>query len=270
MSRTISVWKGSISFGLVNINVELYSAIKPHSIGFKLLHAKCHTPIKYLRWCPKCQKEVAWQDVVKGLEMENGKYFIITKENLEKLKPQKTDYIRISEFINNSDLLPIYLDQHYYLAPAKVTDRAFFLLKATIEKMDKIAIGQFVMRDKQYVCAIQSFKNTLLLSTLNYEYEIKHVNKVEDLKVPKIEAEELKLAEQLVNKLTSKKFDMSKYKDEFMVQLQKRIKQMAKGVKIPEIKESKKISKTKEPSLIKALQASIKNESSSEVRVGRR
>jgi len=256
--RTTAVWKGAISFGLVNIYIELYTAIKAHSLGFNLLHAKCHTPINYRRWCPHCDKEVSWDEIVKGMKLENGTYFIITKETLEKLRPEKTDFINIVEFIDVNALQPIYFDQHYYIAPAKETDKAFFLFLAALKELDKIAIGQFVLRDKQYVCSIQPYENALLLTTLNYEYEIKHVKKVEELKVPKIEKAELRLAQQLIDKLSSKKFDMSKFKDTFAAQLQKRIKEASKS-KLKKVKESKKPQKReKGVSLIEVLQASLK------------
>ncbi|MDR3646395.1 MAG: Ku protein [Candidatus Babeliales bacterium] len=256
--RSLSVWKGSLSFGLVNINIELYTAIKSHSFGFKLLHSKCHGAITYERWCDKCNEEVDWNNIVKGLKLEDGTYFIVTKENLDKLKPQKTDYINIIEFIDSKALEPIYFDQHYYIAPAKVTDKAFFLFAKILEKLDKIAIGQFVMRDKEYVCAIQSFRNSLLLTTLHYEYEVKQVLKIEELQVFKTLPEELKLAGQLVQKLSVKKFDMSKFKDSFEQELVKKIKQFAKGVHIAT---TSKVATPKvvEHSLVGALQASLKN-----------
>ena len=128
--RNVASWKGSISFGLVQFNIELYSAIASHSLGFNLLHAKCHTPISNKRICPKCKVEVEWSDLVKGLKLDDGSYFIITKENLEKLKPEKTDSIQIIEFVSTSLISPIYLDQHYYVLPSRHTDRAFFLLRA--------------------------------------------------------------------------------------------------------------------------------------------
>lgn len=256
--RSLAVWKGSISFGLVNINIELYSAIKSHSFGFKLLHSKCKMPIKYERWCDHCNEEVEWENIVKGFKLEDGSYFILTKENLEKLKPQRTDDINIVEFIDAKSLEPIYFDQHYYIAPAKISDKAFFLFTRILEKLDKIAIGQFVMRDKEYVCAIQPFKNTLLLTTLHYEYEIKHIAKIDELEPPKAVLKELELAKQLVNKLAVKKLNMSQFKDSFAEQLIQKIKQFSKGMKIVETKKTK-TPKVAESSLINALQASLKN-----------
>lgn len=260
-----SVWKGSISFGLVNINIELYSAIRSHSLGFKLLHAKCHTPITYKRWCERCGQEVEWEDIVKGLKLEDGSYFIITKENLEKLKPEKSDYINIIEFIDKDLLLPIYSDKHYYIAPANVKDKSFFLFCIALEKMNKLAIGQFTLREKEYICAISPFENALLLTTLNYGYEIKHVKKIEELKAIKVSQAELKLAQQLISKLEVRKFDINRFKDTFAQELLERIKRAHKRITVKEVKRAKKIEKKKEPSLIAVLQASLKGKESTAI-----
>lgn len=255
--RIIAVWKGFLSFGLVKINIELYSAIKPHSFGFKLLHAKCHLPITYERWCDHCKQEVDWKNIVKGYKLPDGSYYILTKENLEKLKPVRTDSISIVEFIDTRSLEPIYYDQHYYIAPANVADKAFFLFAKILEKLDKIAIGQFVLRDKEYVCAIQAFRNSLLLTTLNYEYEIKKVTKIEELAPLVTINAELKLAEQLVNKLSIKKFDMGRFKDKFTEELKLKIEKASKGMKIPVLK-SEKTKETKNNNLLQTLQESLK------------
>jgi DNA end-binding protein Ku len=258
--RRVASWKGSLSFGLVEFNIELYSAVASHSLGFNLLHAKCHTPIANKRICPKCNIEVAWSDLVKGLKLEDGSYFIITKENLEKLKPEKTDSIRIIEFVSSTAIDPIYLDQHYYVVSSRQKDRAFFLFERALEDSDRIAIGQFVMRDKEYVCAIQPHENILLLTTLNYDYEIKDIEKFAPSKVPSFEKAELKLAEQLIDKLTVKKFSMSRFKDTFAQELKKKIEQAAKGKKLEKVKKvkGKKEKPAKEHSLMQALRKSIK------------
>ncbi len=248
-------WKGSISFGLVNINVELYSAIAHQALGFKLLHSSCHKPISYHRWCPHCKKEVIWEDVVKGIKLANGSYFIMTPENIKKLKPEKTDIITIIEFVNHDALDPLLLDKHYYVAPSKTPYNAFFLFAQALEDLGMVAIGQVVLRDKQYVCAIRPYKNMLLLTTLNYAYEVKRLPKMEELKKPKLPVKDLKLAESFIKKLSKKKFDITQYKDTFATELLKRIKNFEKG-KQPK-KRAKKPEKLKETSLIKALQKSI-------------
>lgn len=252
-----TVWKGTLSFGLVNIPIELYSAVQSHSLGFKLLHEKCHTPISYQRWCTHCKQEVQWGEIVKGIKLPDDTYFILTKENLQKLKPEKTDSINVIEFIKSDTVEKIYFDQHYYVTPSKATEKAFFLFIAALKDLSMVAIGQFVMRDKEYVCMIEPYKTGMLLTTLNYEYEIRKLSKFDELEAkPKISSAELKLAEQLINKLESKKFSMERFKDTFAENLKKKIKLASKGEKIPE--REKPVRKRKEEApLMEALRASL-------------
>jgi DNA end-binding protein Ku len=264
-----AVWKGTINFGLVSIGIELYSAIQPHVLGFKLLHNVCHTPISNKRWCEHCNREVAWEETVKGLKLKDGTYFILTQENIKKLKPEKTDTIDVVEFVETAAVSPLYYDQHYYVAPHKKSDKAFFLLAAALDRAKQAAIGRFVMRDKEYVCLLQPYKNALLLSTLNYEYEIKHIEQIDELKLPaKINEQELKLAELLMHKLYKKKFDISEFKDTFATRLAQAIKLKEKG-KIIELPE-KKPAVAPEASLMDALKESLSQYEKAERPVERR
>lgn len=258
-----AVWKGSISFGLVNIAIKLYSAIQKHTLGFQLLHAKCHTPIAYKRWCTKCKKEIAWSEVVKGMKLSDGSYFVITKENLHELKPEKTTDISIVEFVDKKTISPIYYDSHYYIAPDTITEKSYYLLTECLKNLDRIAIGTFVMKDKEHICAIQPYEGFLLLSTLNYAYEIRDARAVKELGVSvsaHISAAELRLAEQLIKKLTKKKFDISRFKDTYIEKLKERIKRKAKGKKLASqvVRQPLSRGQKKEESLAKLLEQSIK------------
>lgn len=257
-----SIWNGSIVFGLVSISVRLYSAIKEHVLGFTLLCKKCHTPIRYERWCRNCHKQVAWADVVKGLKLENGEYFIITQEKLQELKPKTTETIEISEFVPLSEIKPIYIEKHYYIGPSKAGERSYYLFKKALEETKKVAIGRLIMRDKEYVVAIMPYGNGLLLNTLNYAHEIRDIGYIKELRsdTQKLSAQELKLAEQLINQLTHKTFNLEKYKDTFVQELLKEIKKSTKRTLKPgKIRASaeKKIGKKKETNLIESLKASL-------------
>lgn len=255
-----SIWKGSISFGLVSIRVRLYSAVREHAIGFKLLHAKCHEPIVYERWCPHCKKKVEWSDIVKGLKLEDGSYFILTQEKLKELKPAKTDSIDIVEFVDASQIQAIYLEHHYYMGPESASEKAFFLFKKALQESGKVAIGTFVMRDKQYACVINPYEQTMLLTTLNYAYEIRPLKEVPFIGAQaKINPAELKLANQLIDKLTVKKFDLSQFKDTFAQQLKEAIKK-GKKAKPSKAKKEKEVAiprKRKEEPLLSHLRASL-------------
>jgi DNA end-binding protein Ku len=230
-------------------------------IGFKLLCKKCHTPIVYERWCKKCNKEVAWADIVKGLKLEDGSYFILTQEKLKELKPETTDRIDIVEFVQADQIKPIYLEHHYYLGPEDENEKAFFLFKQALAQSNKVAIGNFVMRDKEYVCVINPYENTMLLTTLNYAYEIRPLEEVPQLpkKAMELNASELKLADQLIDRLTVKKFNLAQFKDTFAEQLKAAIKK-GKKEKIKEKPKERAVAAKKkkgESSIMTALRASL-------------
>jgi DNA end-binding protein Ku len=250
-----SIWQGSISFGLVSIPIRLYSAIERKGIGFRLLHKKDNSTIIYKRFCTKEGKEVKWEDIVKGIEVRKGQFYVVSKEELAKIKPEKTDYIDIVEFVDNSQIDPIYFDSHYYVAPARKKDKAYFLFKEVMKLSGKAAIGRFVMREKEYAAVISSYKKGLLLTTLNYAYEIRDINKLEELaEAPKVSAEELALAKTLIQKLAKPEFEITQFKDTFLEQLKELIVQKEKG----KIVAAKLVHRKKEENLITALRASLK------------
>jgi DNA end-binding protein Ku len=248
------IWKGIISFGLVSIPVNLYSAINSQAVKFRLLHKKDGSPVRYRRFCEKENKEIEWKDVVKGFEVSSGNFFIFSKEELEKLKPEKTDSVEIIEFIDREQMDSIYFNSHYFVSPQIVKDKAFFLFKSVLQAANKIAIGRFIMREKEYIVAINSYKSGLLLTTLNYGYEVRNISDIDELKeVAKINEQEMKLARTLIEQLYNSDFEISKFKDGFREQLLEVIDKKQRG-EIPRKKREVKI----EPDLIKALRASLK------------
>jgi DNA end-binding protein Ku len=250
------IWTGSISFGLVNIPIRLYPAVEPQTKGFRLLHKKDKVPLQYKRWCPKHNQEVAWNEVVKGLEIQKNKYFIIEKEELEKLKPKRTDTIDIVEIIDSWQIDPIYFDHHYFIGPDRGDEKAYFLFKHALEQSAKAAIGRFVMREREHVCAIEAYKEGLLLTTLNYAHEIKEIKKVDFIAdVPTLKEQEIALAAQLIEKLEKKEFDITKFNDTYVDDLKKLIRKKAKGQVIEIQVETKK--EKKHENLIEALKASL-------------
>jgi len=252
-----ATWKGTISFGLVSIPVELYAAISAQSLGFKLLHAQCNAPVNYQRYCSKCNNVIEWSEVTKGLKLTDGTYFIATPANIKKLRPGKTDAIEIVEFVDEFAIDPLYFNAHYYVLPSKLNDKAYFLFTEALQKKKKTAVGRFVLRDKEHICAIQPYKGGLLLTTLNYAYEVRQMPKLDELKPPKISAKELALAQELMKKLYKKSFDINEFKDTFAEKLKAQIVKKAKGIAID--RGAKKAIKKREgaSSLIDALQESI-------------
>jgi DNA end-binding protein Ku len=250
-----SIWNGSISFGLVNIPVKLYSAVESKAFSFKMLDSKTHSPIKYKRVAEKTGKEVAWADIVKGIEVSKGKFFVPTKEQMEAMKPEKSETIDIVEFVDQDQIDPVYFHSHYYIGPAKAKEKSYFLFKEVLQMSARTALGRFVMRDKEYVCTIKAYKQGLLLTTLNYAYEVRDISKVDNLDdAAKISNPEIKLAEELINKLYNTQFNIKHFKDTFAEEMEELLKKASKG----EVIEARKVKKVKrEENLIAALKASL-------------
>lgn len=252
-----SIWNGSISFGLVNIPIKLYSAVESKAFSFRMLDSKDYSPIKYKKVSEKTGKEVAWKDIVKGVEIGKGKFFVPSKDQLASIKPEKSDTIDIVEFVDQDQIDPVFFHSHYYVGPAKEKEKTYFLFREILQMTARTALGRFVMRDKEYVCTIKSYKEGLLLTTLNYSYEVRDIAKVDHIGVssPKLQKAELTLAGELINKLYKNKFNIEQFKDTFAEEMEKIMEKAARG----EIIESAKVKKVKreEENLIAALKASL-------------
>lgn len=247
-----------MGFGLVQFPVKLFSAAESTHLGFRLLCAKCNSPIHYKRWCSKCKKEIEWENVVKGLEISKGQYFVLTKERLEQFRPEKTDLINIIQFVDAQAIDPLYYEKSYFVIPGGKGNKAYFLFKEVLQNTAKVAIARFVMKEKEHICAIESYKKGMLLTNLMYQYEIRDINKVAELQaVPRLSKEEMVLAKQIIKKLYEKEFDMSEFKDTFAAKLKEHIKKSLKAGKKKIAVEKEKKPK-KEKNLIAALKATIK------------
>lgn len=249
-----AVWKGYLGFGLVNIPVALYSAIDKQKLSFNLLHAEDKGHIKYKRFCETCGNEINWDKIVKGLEIGKNEYYVISKNELEKFKPEGSKLIEIQEFIKDNEIDPIYHDKSYFIGPTPGGIRPYFLFKATLEKTRKSAIGKFVMRKNEYISEIRPYKKGLLLITLNYAHEVRDIERVPKLdEHPKLKQKEEELAIQLIEKFTSKSFEISKYKDTFTEEIKEAIREEVKGEFIT--MKGKEIQETE--NLMEALKASL-------------
>jgi len=251
-----AIWTGSISFGLVNIPIRVYGATESRVISFNNLHKECGTPLVYKRWCPKCEKEVAYEDIEKGYKITKEKYVVIKKEDLEKLRLKTTKAIEIQEFVDASQIDPIFLEKSYYVVPEETGIKAYSLFVEALRIANKVAIGKVVMRNKEYLVALRAFKKGLAMHILHYIGEVKDIEELSELKnLVTVKEEELKLAQALISKLTEQEFDVSKFKDTYTEELMKLIKAKAEGKEI-EVKEEK-VPETKE--LVEALKASIES-----------
>ena len=150
-----SIWKGSIAFGLVNIPVELYSAVRDHRPRFRLLHAKDEAPIRYERVCQTEGKPVGWEDLVKGYEYEKGQFVVLTKDDFKTAALQKTKTIDILDFVDPEEIDERYFETPYYLQAGKGADRAYALLREAIRESGRMGIGKIILRESQHLAAVE-------------------------------------------------------------------------------------------------------------------
>jgi DNA end-binding protein Ku len=250
-----SIWNGSISFGLVSIPIKLYAAVDAQRVGFKLLCKPCMTPVRYERYCDGCEDKIDWNDTVKAIDLGSGNYLPFSREELDTIKPEKTDRIEIEEIIDGEKIDPIQYNKPYFCAPSSARERSYHLFKRVLEDSGKVAVGRFVMREKEYVCAIRPFNSGLLLSTLHYAYEIRDIDTLEALSdAPELKADEVKLAERLVDQLYEKDFDINQFKDRFAEQLRTMIDSKEK-ITIEKSEDDTPV--FDESSLMEALKASL-------------
>lgn len=230
-----AIWTGSIAFGLVNIPVKMYSAISETTLDLDMLDKADHAPIKYKRVNEKTGKEVEWKDIVKGYEI-NGNYVVLDDDDFEKASAEKTKRIEINSFVKQAEIDPIYYDNSYYLEPDKNNAHAYLLLKNAMGKTGMVALGNYVMRNKENLCIIKVYQELLMLTKIHFENELKDWG---ELNIPKKDTkpnnEELKMAVNLIKNM-EKPFDISKIKDEYTAQLLKFIEEKAKGKKTKTVK----------------------------------
>lgn len=251
-----TMWKGSVSFGLVNIPIKMFTATEDKDIKFRYLHKECHTPLKYKKVCPTCNKEVAEAEIVKGYEYETGHFIIIEEKDILALKAEIDDRnIEILDFVKLTEIDPIYFDKSYYLAPQENGSKAYTLLRKAMNDTDKIAIAKMTIRNKQTLAALRVFKNILVLETIFYPDEVRPVSQVPGLPEGDIVNEkELDIATKLIDNLTAP-FDPQKYKDDYREALRELINKKIEG---QEIEVAPQAPQRNVIDLMEALQASLK------------
>ncbi len=249
-----SIWNGSISFGLVNIPVKVYSATKSGKISFQILCKEGH-PIEYKRWCPVEQREVKWEEIKKGYKISKDNYVIIEKDELKNIRLPTTKTIEILEFVDAPQIDPIYIDKSYYVVPEDTGIKAYSLFVEALNLANKIAIGKVVMRDKEYLVALRAYKKGIIMHVLHYIGEIKPIEELDELKkLVVVKKEELKLAELLIQKLTQDEFKIEKFSDTYTEAVKNLIKAKLEGKEF-EVKSEEKVEEAK--SLMEALKASV-------------
>ncbi len=226
-----SIWSGSVTIGLVNVPVKLYSMIYDKGINFHFLHKVDGQPLKYVKMCTKDDKIVPWSEVIRGYEVAKNEYIAFDKKELDAAKPESDSRIRISKFVDYFSVDPIYFDKTYALMPAK-NKEAYTLLLRTLERKNKAGAGRITLRTKEYPALLHTYKGALVLTTLRYSYDVVDPQDFEDLSgLKEPDKAELDMAIKIVSDLSGD-FDITEFEDTYMKRVEELIAQKLKGEKI--------------------------------------
>ena len=226
-----SIWSGSITIGLVNVPVKLFSMIYDKGISFHFLHKVDGHPLKYVKMCTRDDKIVPWNEVIRGYEVAKNEYITFDQKELNAAKPESDRRIRISKFVDYFSVDPVYFDRTYALLPDKSKD-AYSLLLRALEKTNKAGAGRITLRTKEYPALLHTYKGALVLTTLRYAYDVVDPTDFEPLhKIEVPQKAELDLAVKIVTDLSGE-FDIADFEDSYQRRVQELVKQKVKGEKI--------------------------------------
>jgi DNA end-binding protein Ku len=250
-----TMWKGSIGFGLVHIPIKLYAATESKDIRFRTLHEACHTPIRYQKYCPVCDKALESDELVKAYEFAPGEFVTVTDEDLNELKGDAAKTVEILDFIDLSEIDPIYFNKSYFVGPAENGEKAYTLLRKAMEETHKIGLARLTLHSKTHLAAVRVYEKGLLLETLFYPDEIRSVDQVPgiDSDLP-VNERELDTAKQLIEQLATA-FDPKKYTDDYRSALEDFLKAKIAGQEVKKPKQAEQ--KRNVVDLLSALEASI-------------
>jgi DNA end-binding protein Ku len=226
-----AIWKGSISFGLVNIPIELHTAVRDHRPRFRLLHAVDMSPVKFERICVRDGKPVAWEDLVKGYEYQKGHFVVLTKEDFRAAALDKTRTIDIVDFVKADQVDDRYFEMPYYLTPTKGGERAYALLREAIRASERIGIATFILRDAQHLAAVEAIGDALVLSAMRFADELVDEGQFDFPASTGVPKAELDMAKALVNHLAAD-WNPAKYTDQYRENLMRIIRAKMKGKKV--------------------------------------
>jgi DNA end-binding protein Ku len=254
-----AIWSGAISFGLVNIPIKLYAAVSRKNVSFNQLDSRTGSRIKYKKVSAADGEEVPAEAIIKGYELSSGAYVTVGDDELASLDPEASRTIDIEEFVDLADIDPLFYDSAYYVAPDKATTKPYALLAQAMEESGKVGVARFVMRSKQYLCAIRPKDGALIMSTMVYADEVNEpaeIPEIADLEDVTLTKKELDMARQLIASLAAD-FDADRFEDTYRNQVLDLIERKAAGdteiVAPPEV-----MSEDKVVDLMAALEASVK------------
>jgi DNA end-binding protein Ku len=248
-----SMWSGSITIGLVNVPVKLFPMVYDKGIAFHFLHKVDGQPLKYVKMCTKDDKIVPWNEVIRGYEVSKNEYVTLDKKELDAVKPESDNRIRISKFVDYFSVDPIYFDTTYALMPDKNKESYTLLLRA-LEKKNKAGAGRITLRTKEYPALLHAYKGALVLTILRYAYDVVNPQDFEDIRnLKEPEKAELDMAMKIITELSGD-FDINEFEDTYKKRVEELIAQKLKGEKI----HVEKPSEAQAKSLMTALRETIK------------
>jgi len=226
-----AIWKGSLTFGLVNIPVELKTAVRADHISFRLLHKEDLSPVKYERVCQAEGEPVPWNEIVKGYEYEKGKFVVLTDEDFKTAALEQSKTIDILDFVKEDEIDPRYFETPYYLVPSKGGEKPYALLREAIRQTGSVGIGKIIMRQTQHLVGVKVIGEALVLEIMRFANELVDSREFNFPSRGAVRPQELQMAEQLVGNL-AEPFDPTRYTDEYRANLMKIIKAKMKGKKV--------------------------------------
>jgi DNA end-binding protein Ku len=250
------VWRGSLSFGLVAIPVQLHTAVRENRPRFRLLHAKDKSPIKYERVCQRDGTPVAWEDLVKGYEYQKGRFVVLTKDDFKAAAVTKDRRVEVSDFVPADAIDDRYFDQPYYLTPDKGGEHAYAVFQRALRETGRLGIGKVVLRERQHLVAVASIDNRLVLTMLRFAAEVVEAPEIADVDRMKIAPKELKLAADLIEALAAD-WKPEQYTDDYSANLQEVIDSKLKGETV-ELESDERPMRANVVDLAERLRASLK------------
>lgn len=235
-----AIWKGSLTFGLVNIPVELKTAIRADHISFRLLHEADLSPVKYERVCQVEGEPVPWSEIVKGYEYEKGKFVVLTDEDFKAAALEHSKAIDILDFVQEDEIDPRYFETPYYLVPGKGGDKPYALLREAIRQTGSVGIGKIIIRQTQHLAGVRVVGDALVLEIMRFANELVDLSEFNFPSRDAVRPQELQMAEQLVQNL-AEPFDPTRYTDDYRANLMRIIKAKMKGKK-PKLEEPEEAS----------------------------
>jgi DNA end-binding protein Ku len=248
-----TLWKGAISFGLVNIPVRMYTATQRNEVKFNYLHKACNTPLRYVRYCPNCEAEVDSDDIVWGYEYQKGQYIVLNEEDFDRLPDEKSHTVDILDFVDLASIDPIYFDKTYFLDANEGGEKAYELLIHAMKETGKVAIARVMIRTKETLAALRIWQDTVVMETMFYHDEVRRPESLPPSRPARLHENEIKMAVNLVQNLSTH-FEPEKYTNEYRQALREMIEAKIAGeqIAVPAAPETGKVI-----DLMDALKASL-------------